>query len=195
MSATSPARPGYRPVSWAWGSVSSRLALRGMLAILWGVIAILWPTVTVFVLGVLFGVYVLIDSVTRVAAAVRNWEQPGHWAGLLRGVLGVTAGAFALIWPDITIVALAVLVGVWAIVAGVVDFAAALRLPRHTPGRVVSMVVAVVTVVAGTLIWLHPVAGAFGLAIVIGVYAIFFGVLLLFLSRLVANTVSVTVLP
>ena len=107
----------------------------------------------------------------------------------------MAAGTFALIWPGITIVALAILVGVWAIVAGVVDFAAALRLPRHTPGRVMSMVAAAVTVLAGALIWLHPVAGAFGLAIVIGVYAIFFGVLLLFLSRLVANTVSVAVLP
>ena len=87
MSATSPARPGYRRVSWAWRSVSSQLALRGVLAILWGLIAILWPTVTVFILGVLFGVYVLIDGVTRIAAGLPHWEQPGHVASLLRGVL------------------------------------------------------------------------------------------------------------
>lgn len=152
------------------------LALRGVIAIAFGVLAIAWPGLTVVVLALLFGAYVLVDGVVTLVGAFRRREDaPRLLARILIGLLGVAAGLVALVWPDITALVLVILVGAWAVVTGILGIVAAAQLS----GGWLLIVVGVASLIAGVLIMLNPRAGAVAIGLVIGVYAILAGVVML----------------
>jgi uncharacterized membrane protein HdeD (DUF308 family) len=57
--------------------------------------------------------------------------MPSRGLSLLSGILGIIAGLILLFWPAISLLTLAVLAGVWLIVAGVTQVSVAMQLRRH----------------------------------------------------------------
>src|SRR5438445_13499221 len=109
------------------------LALRGALAVLFGVAAFVMPGLTLVVLIALFAAYALIDGVLAIIAGVKAAEHHERFGSLLwRGVLGIAAGLVAFVFPGATAVVLTLIIGVWAIVTGVLEvIAAAYRHRAH----------------------------------------------------------------
>src|SRR3954454_6596584 len=97
----------------------------------------------------------------------------------LRGVLAVLFGVLALVWPGVTVLALALLFAAYAVVDGV--GMAVSGLSRGGRGRRWSYVLAgVVGIVAGLLAALWPAVTALALVLLAGVWAIITGVLAIF---------------
>ena len=68
---------------------------------LFGLAALFWPGVTLFVLLVCFGVYVLVDGLLAIVAAIRA-SGGRRWLLLAEGALGFLAGLVVLFWPGTT---------------------------------------------------------------------------------------------
>lgn len=154
------------------------IIVRAVLAVAFGIVALVWPGLTLLALAVAFGVYAILEGVASVIDAVRNRGRSRWWWGLLSGLVSVVAGVLALIWPGITAVALAILVGIWAVVTGIAEMAVAFRL-RGAGGRIWWVGLAgALSVAAGILILLRPVAGAIGLALLLGAFAVVYGAVL-----------------
>ncbi|WIX77793.1 HdeD family acid-resistance protein [Amycolatopsis carbonis] len=156
--------------------------VRGVLAVVFGVIALIWPGVTVLALALVFGVYALVDAVGAFMQAFRPGDGAHRFAYALLGVLGLAAGVLALVWPGATILVLATLVGAWAVVTGIAEIVAAIRLRKQITGEAFLIVAGAVSVIAGVLVLIHPVAGAFGIALLVGIYALLYGIMLVVLS-------------
>jgi uncharacterized membrane protein HdeD (DUF308 family) len=92
--------------------------------------------------------------------------------------VSILAGVLALIWPGITVLVLAIVVGAWAVVTGIAEIAAAVRL-RRAGGRTWLLGLAgALSVIAGILIVLWPREGAIGLAVLLGAFVVVYGVVL-----------------
>src|SRR5262245_59743537 len=90
------------------------VALRGVLAIVFGIIAVIWPGVTALALAVLFGIFVIIDGIAMVVSSMQRTGDTGQRViRAVAGVLGIVLGIAALVWPGITAMILAIVVGVW----------------------------------------------------------------------------------
>src|SRR5918998_2544503 len=89
---------------------------RGIAGVLFGIMALVWPGITLLTLVILFGAYALVAGASSIVAAVGKARQHQRW-GLLafEGIVGVAAGLVAFAWPDVTAVALLVVIAVWAI--------------------------------------------------------------------------------
>jgi uncharacterized membrane protein HdeD (DUF308 family) len=158
------------------------IALRGVFAILFGLVALLLPGVTLNALVLLFAAYMLVDGIFDIVAAVRAAAHQERWGWLvLEGVVDLLAGAIALVWPLITILAFVLLLAAWAVVSGVSLTTAAFRL-HASHGRWLMVLSGVVSVAWGILLAIWPIVGAVVLTWWIGAYAIVFGVLLLILA-------------
>ena len=96
----------------------------------------------------------------------------------MRGLLGLAAGLAALIWPHITAAALAVLVGIWALVTGALEIVTPVQIQRETHRAALSLIAGLLCLVAGTLLLLYPVTGGIVLAILIGAFAVVYGIVL-----------------
>lgn len=119
------------------GAVGSRGARRwsyvlaGVVGVIAGLAAAFWPGVTVLVLVLWAGAWAVVTGVLEIAAALRR-EGSGPWLTALAGVLSVVAGLLVLIWPGIGAVALATVLGIYALAAGVSFLWAAWQVRRAT---------------------------------------------------------------
>ncbi len=159
------------------------LALRGVCAILFGLAAFLWPGITIAVLVVLFGAYAFVDGIFALVAGVRSaGESERWWVLVLEGVAGILAGVIAFFWPGITAIALVYVIAAWAVVTGVFEIVAAIRLREQIEGEWLLGLSGVASLLLGIALILMPVAGAVAFIWVIGSYAILFGILLIALA-------------
>ena len=175
------------------------LAFRGVIAILFSIFAFLWPGITLGVLVLLFGVYAFIDGILAIISAVRAVRGHKRWgAFLLEGIVGILAALCAWLVPGVTLAFLVFLIAAWAIVTGILEIVAAIRLRRHIPGEWLLILTGVISIIFGVLLYIAPIAGAIVIVWWIAAYAMIFGILLLILAlrlralhpRLVAQATS-----
>jgi uncharacterized membrane protein HdeD (DUF308 family) len=157
--------------------------LRGIAAILFGILALAWPGVTLVTLVLLWGAWALADGVTALVAGwrARDGEKP-MWQIVLVGLVGIAAGILTFVMPGVTAIALLIMIAVWAIVSGVFQIVAAIRLRKEIANEWMLILSGALSVVFGALMILSPGAGALAVLWIIGSFAIAFGVLLVILA-------------
>ena len=161
----------------------SMVALRGAADIIFGILALALPGITLLALVFLFGSYAIVDGVLNIAAAVRGRRGRGPWWLLLiEGLVSIAAGVAAFVLPGLTALLLVYIIGAWAIVTGVLEIVAAVRLRREIRNEWWLILGGVLSVVFGALVMYAPGAGAMAIVLWIGAYAIVFGALLLGLA-------------
>ena len=159
------------------------LALRGLAAILFGIAALVVPHIALVVLIALFGAYALVDGIFAIVGAVRAAERHMRWWPLLvEGLAGIVIGVLTFVWPGLTALVLLYFIASWAIVTGVFEILAAVRLRREITGEWLLGLTGVLSVVFGLLLIIFPGAGALTVVWLIGVYALVFGVVLVGLA-------------
>ena len=102
-----------------------------------------------------------------------NW-----WLLMLRGIAAVAFGILAILWPGITLLALAYLFAAYALVDGVCALAAAIF--GHTGGMVPRWwlaVIGVIGILAGLVAYAWPGMTALFLLLIIATWSIIIGVL------------------
>ena len=159
------------------------LALRGLCAVLFGLLALVWPGMTLIVLVMLFGAYALVDGICALVTAFRDRRSNDHWwVLLLEGIAGIAAGVMTFFWPGMTGLVLLYLIAAWAIVTGIVEIIAAVRLRREITGEWLLALGGLASIVFGVILLVRPLAGALAVAWLIGIYAIVFGVIIILLA-------------
>lgn len=162
--------------SWGW------LLFRGIVAVLFGISAILMPITALGSLALVFAAYLLVDGVAAIGCGLKTAQAHGRWKWLMvEGVLGIVAGLVVALLPGGAILGLVTLAAVWALVSGGALVAAALRM-RSTHGRWLMVLSGAVSILWGALLLLEPVSGAIVLALWLGVYALVFGAMMIFLA-------------
>jgi uncharacterized membrane protein HdeD (DUF308 family) len=156
--------------------------LRGLCAIIFGVLTLVWPGLTLLTLVLLYGVFALLDGGLAIGAAIMGDTPAPRWWLALVGVLGIAAGALTLLWPGLTGLVLLYFIAGWAIAAGVLEIIGAIKLRNEIEGEWWLIATGVLSVLFGVLILMFPGAGALGLALTIGWFAIVYGGLLIGLS-------------
>jgi uncharacterized membrane protein HdeD (DUF308 family) len=161
------------PIGWRWYS----WIIRGIVAIVFGAIAIFQPGITLQSLILVFGIYAVLDGVVAIAAGLMA-PPPQSWYLVLAGILGIIAGAIAIAAPAVTALALLALIAAWSLVVGLAELVAAWRLRQVMPDDWgLAALSGIVSIAFGGYVLVSPSGGALALLFLIGVYAIFIGVM------------------
>lgn len=156
------------------------VALRGAFAILFGFLAFVWPGVTVGALVILYGAYALADGIFALISAFKAAEAHLRWWPFVwEGLFGIAAGVIAFVYPGITALVLLYIIAFWAILTGIFEISAAVRLRREITGEWALGLAGLASVVFGILLVVFPGAGVLAVIWLLGAYAIAFGLLLL----------------
>jgi uncharacterized membrane protein HdeD (DUF308 family) len=159
------------------------LVIRGVIGVAFGLLAFFDPAVTLAVLVAFFGAYALVDGLFAIMFAVRaSREKVPLWPLVLEGIAGILIGIAAFLAPLLTAVALETLVAIWAFITGIFELVAAFRLRRVIAREWILALTGALSILAGIALLIWPVAGVGAIVLIIGAYALAFGVLLIFLG-------------
>lgn len=115
---------------WGW------LAFSGITGILAGLVTFFWPGLTALTLLLVVGWWSVFRGIGEIVAAIRLRRVIDHeWLLGLSGVLDVAFGALLFFRPVAGAVALAIWIGAYAFIAGVMLFAVGLRLRSYLSHR------------------------------------------------------------
>src|SRR5436309_14325183 len=155
--------------------------IRGIAAIVFGVIAFVYPGLTVAVLVLLFGAWVLVDGIFRVIGAIGHRASDKEWGfDLIIGIVGIIIGFLTFHAPQITALALLIYIAAWALMIGASEIALAIKLRKEIRGQWFLILMGLASIIFAVLLLWNPAPGALALIWLIGSYAIVFGLLAIF---------------
>ena len=159
------------------------IALRGAVAILFGVLAFAWPGVTLQALVLLFGAYALVDGIAAVIVGIKDYgEKERWWATLLGGLVSLGAGIVTFMMPGLTALTLLTLIALWAMMRGIFEIIAAIRLRKEIEGEWLMALAGALSIAFGLYMIAFPGAGAIAVVWWIGAYAVAIGLMLVVLG-------------
>jgi uncharacterized membrane protein HdeD (DUF308 family) len=162
-----------------WWSVVTR----GVIAILFGIFTFAMPGIALAAWVLLFGAYALFDGVMSITGAIKAGHANERWRSLvLAGIAGIAAATVTVLWPAITALTLVYVIAAWAVVMGVFEIVAAVRLRKHIEGEWLLALGGIASLLFGMLLIFSPLAGALAITLWFGAYAIVSGVVLIALG-------------
>lgn len=154
------------------------VAVMGVLSVVAGIVVLAKPGDSLATLAVIAGIFILVDGLAELVAALATRTE-GRGLVAVLGVLSVVVGLLLIRHPIHGVTAVALLLGLWLVAAGVVRLIGAFEEPEHRGRRIAS---ALVLGVAGVVIVASPHIGYATLALVAGLGFIAYGLSLLVLG-------------
>lgn len=159
------------------------LLLRGLVSIAFAVLIWMQPAITLKAMIILFGAFALVDGVLGVWSAFSSRKDRNNWWVLmLWGLVGIGIGIITFVAPAVTALALLFYIAIWAIVTGVLEIIAAVKLRKEIQGEWLLGLAGLLSLVFGILLIMHPGAGVLAVLWLIAAYALILGVLMVILA-------------
>lgn len=163
-------------LSRSWGMWIAR----GLASVLFGVLTLARPGASLAAIVFVYGVFALAEGALLVGFGARSHGSKAPF--IVRGLISAAAGVFALVFPGSTAVALYVLIGCWALVGGAAEIGIAIA-ARKEGARVGALVLGgIFSIVCGLALLTLPVIGVLALLGLVAAYAIFNGILSIFIG-------------
>lgn len=165
------ARPGSNPWSYA---------VRGVVAVLFGAAMLAMPGLGLASFIFVYGLFSLFDGVVAVIASFMGLHgRKVDWGQLLSGIAGVVLGLFFLFRPGISIGLLSIVVAVWFLATGLGTLLSAIEYRKRIQGEWLLGAAGVLTILFGVFLLARPIVAVALLPLMIGGYALLWGLLLL----------------
>jgi len=156
-------RAGYESKALTWSAWL--IGILALLTLAFGVVILVEPSITLNTLAVIIGIYLLVSGLIDLGWAILG-DHENRGLVAVFGVIGAVLGVLLIRHPTHAVTAVALLVGLWLLAAGL------LRLVRTfaEPGnRIWSLLLAVAEIVFGAVIVSDPKIGVATLALIIGI--------------------------
>jgi uncharacterized membrane protein HdeD (DUF308 family) len=101
----------------------------GLVLIAGGVVVIAYPEYTFTAIAIIWGIAMLIGGIGRFVAAIVLRDYGWGWR-LTFGVVEAIIGIIVLVWPGATAYVLLLLIGIYAIIAGIVQIVLSFQLKK-----------------------------------------------------------------
>jgi uncharacterized membrane protein HdeD (DUF308 family) len=112
----------------ASGSTRVLYALLGVLSFIIGLYALRHILITIAALALLLGIFWIVNGAVEAFTALSHQGMQGRGWNIAMGALSVLAGVVVLVYPSISLLTLAVVLGIWLLLFGIMEIMFAFRL-------------------------------------------------------------------
>jgi uncharacterized membrane protein HdeD (DUF308 family) len=154
--------------SWGWVLTFSVLTL------ILGVLVMAWPSATVKLVALLFGLQLFVGGLFSLVRAFTRGGEGSRVLLAVLGVLGILVGIFVLRHLFQTVVILVILLGVYWVLHGIIEFFVAID-QRGAPARGLNATMGILSFIAGVVVLSWPSPTLLVLVWVLGVWLVVYG--------------------
>jgi uncharacterized membrane protein HdeD (DUF308 family) len=157
--------------------------LRGILALSFGLFAFLfWPLLALDLLVWFFALFALSEGVLSIIAVLIKHDEKSWWVIFLEGISGVLLGFIIFFFSGLTEEALLLFIAVWALITGIFEIIAAVRLRKEMKGDLSPGLLGVISILFGLGLMAHRFGRGLSVYWLFGPFTSIFGILLIIIS-------------
>ena len=153
------------------------IGLNGVLAIALGVVIIVWPSISLFSLVIVFGIFAVARGVVGLAAAISSPASSGRGWLIFNSLLSIAVGVVVFWRTDMSALALLYVIGFYAIAIGVMEIVGAYWIPIANSDRVLLALTGAISIVFGVVMFAKPGDGALAVLALIAAYLLIIGLI------------------
>ncbi|MGC0364939.1 uncharacterized membrane protein HdeD (DUF308 family) [Rhodococcus sp. 27YEA15] len=159
----------------------------GVLTLALGIAVLVWPQATLVVVAVVIAIQLFGFGIVQIIRSFADITATGKARTLvaISGALAVLLGFLVLRSPLQTVVLIALVIGAWWVFRGVLDLVDAAS--SHTVDRGLSIVLGIVSIIAGAVVLLQPELSLDVFRIVVGVWMVLYGIIIVVTPLLLAR--------
>ena len=157
------------------------LAVRGVLAILFGLLALFSPMIVVVSLLTFFSFFAILSGIFIITLALLG-ELDSRWLRLLEGLVFVAVGVLVFMNPASAAAGIMIFIAAWAIVSGLFQIMAAIRLRKVITDEWWMILSGVISIIFGIVLASNLLTGAAVLAMFFGAFALLTGIFYIILA-------------
>ena len=156
------------------GKGSWIITLKGLLALIFGLIVLFYPGLTLAGLIRVFGFMLLIAGEIFILGALFHTRTNFNWGPwLVEGAIDIIIGLVIIIFPIFAIKTCMLLIAIWAILMGLLRFYLA---GKFNSKKALLIFNGIITIIFGNLVLIIPFTMLGAFMILIGFWAIMFGI-------------------
>ncbi|NBC28620.1 MAG: hypothetical protein GVY29_01345 [Spirochaetes bacterium] len=157
----------------------------GIISLALGLVALVWPGITVQVLAVIIGTFLLAESL--LSFLVRRRTAMFTWSAVLQGLVGIVVALLLIVLPGTAVRVVVMIMAVWLLLRGVIQGVLAVWSREIRGAPLFVGLIAAISLLVGALLILRPEAGVVAFAWLLGIYAIVSGAVSILWSRRAAQ--------
>ncbi|MFJ7068439.1 HdeD family acid-resistance protein [Streptomyces sp. NPDC101115] len=164
------------PLGLLAGMAWQALLIAGVVSLVLGVLVLAWPKATLTIVGVLFGLYLLVSGVLQLVAAFGTHAKTSlRVMAFISGALGILLGLFCFRGATQSILLLALWIGIGWLFRGITQTVAAASDP-DMPARGWQICLGVISALAGVVLIVAPLESVRVLTVLAGIWLLVVGV-------------------
>ena len=156
--------------------------LYGIVAIAFGLAALIWQSQTLIALIMGFGLLSLADGVVSLLSIFRKDIALPNWVLALYGLLSIGFGVWAVMRPEQFGTALLWVLALWLVLAGFARVIFAVLIRKVVEGEWLLALSGLLAIALGVLFFVNPNVGVITIALWVGVGALLYGALQIFVA-------------
>jgi len=154
------------------------IALRGTIAIIFGLLAIFSPYIVIFSLMTFFGFFLALSGVLIITLALLG-ELDSRLLRIVEGIIFIATGILVLMNPVSSAAGIMIFIAAWAIVSGIIQIMAAIRLRKVITNEWMTILNGVISILFGIVLAANLITGAAVITMFFGVFILLSGILYL----------------
>jgi uncharacterized membrane protein HdeD (DUF308 family) len=154
--------------------------LSGVAFLCIGIALLVWPDESAEIVAMIVGIGLVIGGIVHALDALVTHRSGSYWGLLLvRGLLDILVGLVAIFYPDITVLIVALFVGVDLIIGGVIQIVVSRQAATEVEERSHFLWRGILWIVGGLVIVALPGAGVTVFAWIVGFFFVLGGAMML----------------
>ena len=159
------------------------LLINGIIALLLGLFCIFSPEGTLITLARYFGFLVILAGIILGIGAMDRMRKKENFTWLLiEAIIIIILGAIILLYTEQSLSIFAIILGVWAIAMGILQFMILASIKDEIENKSIILINSIVTIGFGIALFFNPFTGMKIVTILIGVAALIMGILMIMVS-------------
>lgn len=170
------------------------LAVNGCVFILFGILMLFFTQETILTMINYFGIILLAGGAILLLVGINNIRKDKSAAMILvEAIASIAIGLALLFFPQATVALFLMLIGIWAIIIGIIQLVIIVNIKGVLANKNVLLVNGLLTIALGVFLLFNPFEWAVFMGKIIGFCSALFGILLVYFSiilRSVNNEVT-----
>lgn len=151
---------------------TTSILLSSVVAFILGLLMAVLPNVSLQVIGIVFGVYIIVHGITLIVLdfMAHNVYIPFH--GIMSGILSIIVGLILVAMPNILSTVFAIALGIWIVLSSVNIIGISISVRKGISNWYLWLLFGIIDLICGAIILFNPFASSISIVVLGGIIMI-----------------------